>query len=72
MLRPKAGILPLEAIAERAGAALACPFASSAEYEADIIRAQRAAGVYGPKRQRRQIAGFAAATVLIALLIWLV
>jgi hypothetical protein len=45
----------LELAAERTGHAWGCPFASSAEYEASIIQARRDAGVYGPKRQRRQI-----------------
>ncbi len=53
----------LELTAERAGCALACPFASSDEYEASIIKARRAAGVYGPKRQRRQV--FVALTAAI-------
>lgn len=72
IFRPKPNVLALEANAERAGVAMACPFASSAEFDAAIIHAQRAAGVYGPKRQRRQLAGFAAAAALIALLIWIV
>jgi len=57
----------LELTAERAGSALACSFASSAEYEAAIIKAKRAAGVYGPKRQRRQILVATAAAALLAL-----
>jgi hypothetical protein len=40
--------LSLEVCAERAGAALACEFANSAEFDAAIIAARRAAGVYGP------------------------
>ncbi len=56
----------LELTAERAGCALACPFASSAEYEASIIQEKRAAGVYGPKRQRRQIFLVIAAATLLA------
>lgn len=72
LLRPKADVLALEASAARAGCALACCFSSSDEFDAAIIRAQRAAGVYGPKRQRRQLAGFAAVMALIALLVWIV
>jgi len=45
----------LEAGVERARLALACTFSSSAEYEASIIQAKRDAGVYGPKRRRRQL-----------------
>jgi hypothetical protein len=65
--------LSLEVCAERAGAALACKFANSAEFDAAIIAARRAAGVYGPGRHRRQMlataAGIAAGLVLVALLI---
>jgi hypothetical protein len=63
----------LEAYAERAGAALACAYSSSAELEAALIAARRAAGVYGPKRRRFQvlttIAGVAAALAVIVYLI---
>lgn len=45
----------LELAAQRAGSAWACPFASSAEFEAANIQAKRDAGVYGPKRRRRQL-----------------
>jgi hypothetical protein len=63
----------LEAYAERAGAALACTYSSSAELDAALIAARRAAGVYGPRRHRRQmlataagvIAGLAAVVFLI-------
>jgi hypothetical protein len=65
--------LSLEVCAERAGGALACEFANSAEFDAAIIAARRAAGVYGPRRHRRQMlataAGIAAGLVLVALLI---
>jgi hypothetical protein len=65
--------LSLEVCAERAGAALACEFANSAEFDAAIIAARRAAGVYRPGRHRRQMlataAGIAAGLVLVALLI---
>jgi hypothetical protein len=47
--------LSLEVCAEQAGAALACAYANSAEYDAALIAARRAAGVYGPKRKRRQL-----------------
>ncbi|MGB8562020.1 MAG: hypothetical protein WCD83_01180 [Pseudolabrys sp.] len=47
--------MSLEVCAERAGAALACEFANSAEFDAALIAARRAAGVYGPKRHSRQM-----------------
>jgi len=54
-------------------AALACEYANSAEYDAAIIAARRAAGVYGPKRHRRQMlvtaVGIAAGLVVVAFLI---
>ena len=62
----------LEIAVQSAGSALACPFSSSAEFEAATIAAKRAAGIYGPKRLRRQVllilAGIAAAALLISLL----
>jgi len=50
-----AATLSLEAYAEQAGAALGCAYSSSAEFDAALIAERRAAGVYGPKRQRRQM-----------------
>ena len=50
----RAEALTLEAYAECAGAALACAYSSSAEYDAALIAERRAAGVYGPKRYRKQ------------------
>jgi len=66
----------LEAYAERAGTALACVFSNSAEFDAALIAARRAAGVYGPKRQRWQmlmtvlgvVAGLAVLAVSILLI----
>ena len=46
-------MLELEANLERAGYALACPFTSSSEFEAAVIRANRQAGAYGPRRHCR-------------------
>ena len=57
--------------AQRAGLALACAFSTSDEFEADIIRARRAAGVYGPKRRRRQVA-FAGAMAVLLLVVLIV
>ena len=65
-------MLQLEAYAERAGAALACAYSNSAEFDAALIAARRAAGVYGPRRHRRQMlatAGVAAGLAVVAFLI---
>ncbi len=59
----------LETAVQRAGSALACPFASSAEFEAATIAAKRAAGIYGPKRHRRQALFIAIGVILLVLLI---
>ena len=63
----------LEAYAERAGSSLACAYSSSAEFDAALIAARRAAGVYGPKRRRRRMlvtaAGIAAGLLAIFLII---
>jgi hypothetical protein len=66
-----ADVLSLEAWAEQAGFALACPFSSSAEFDAALIASRRAAGVYGPRRSLRllTLAAVAAALALIVLLI---
>jgi hypothetical protein len=56
----------LEIQVERAGTALACAFWSSAEFEAALIAARRAAGVYGPRRYRRRV--FAASCAFVALM----
>jgi hypothetical protein len=65
-------ILALEAYAARAGAAMACVFSSSAEFDAALIAERRAAGVYGPRRYRKQklatAAGIAAGLALIIFL----
>jgi len=59
----------LEMRAQHAGYAWACQYSSSAEYDAALIAERRAAGVYGPKRQRRQMltaaAGVAAGLIVI-------
>ncbi len=69
----KAEVLTLEAHAERAGAALACVYSSSAELDAALIAARRAAGVYGPRRYRKQklatLLGITAGLAVIAFLI---
>jgi hypothetical protein len=66
-------VLVLEAYAEHAGAALACAYSSSAEFDAALIAERRAAGVYGPKRHRKRmlatVAGVAAGLTVIVFLI---
>ncbi len=62
--RPEAAAISLEAYAEHAGEALACVYASSSEFDAALIARRRAEGVYGPKRQRRQILATAGGIVL--------
>jgi hypothetical protein len=62
----------LESNAARAGAALGCCYANSLEYEAELIAARRAAGVYGPRRRSWTAplvfaASLAAVVVLIVL-----
>ena len=68
-----AQVLALEAYAQGAGAAMACAYSSSAEYDAALIAERRAAGVYGPRRYRTQrlatAAGIAAALAVIVFLI---
>jgi hypothetical protein len=69
----EAQVLALEAYAEHAGTALACAYSSSAEFDAALIAQRRAAGVYGPRRHRKQLlasaAGIAAALAVIVFLI---
>jgi hypothetical protein len=63
----------LEAYAAQAGAAMACVYSSSAELDAALIAERRAAGVYGPRRYRRQrlatAAGLVVGLAVIALFI---
>jgi hypothetical protein len=61
----------LRASADRAGVALACVFASSDEYEAEIIRERRASGAFRPRkpwRQRLRLVGLACGLALAFLL----
>jgi hypothetical protein len=51
--RPRTDVLTLQMDAERAGFAWACPFSSSAEFEAAVVSARRRAGAYRPVRIRR-------------------
>ncbi len=72
---PRGDALALEAHAAHAGLALACAYSSSAEFDAELIAARRAAGVYGPRRYRRQaitVAGVAAGLALVAIIVTLI
>jgi hypothetical protein len=53
--RMRTDALALELNAERAGRALACAYTSSAEFDAAVIRAKRAAGRYGSRRVWRSV-----------------
>jgi len=64
-------VLALEA--ERAGAAMACAFSSSDEYESAVIAERRAAGIYGPRRYRKQRVATAAGVACgLAVLLFLI
>ena len=66
-------VLALETYAERAGAALACAYSSSAEYDAALIAERCAAGVYGPKRHRKRMLATAAGVATgLAVIIFLI
>lgn len=68
-----ANAVTLEAFAERAGVALGCSYSSSAEFDAELIAARRAAGVYGPKRHRKQrLATAAGVAVGLAVIVFLI
>ena len=71
---PKAdAALALDANAASARLAMACVYSSSDEYEAEVIRARRDAGVYGPRRQlRHALVALAVAMLPIILLIFVV
>lgn len=73
---PQDDVVALEAQAARAGLALACTYANSAEFDAALIAARRAAGVYGPRRHCRQrlatAAGVAAGVIVLGLAIHLI
>jgi hypothetical protein len=64
--------LALESTAACAGSALACPFSSSDEFEAAVIRSRLDAGVYGPKRRQRHILLVGAASGMLAVLLWMI
>ncbi len=61
-------MLALESTAVHAGCAMACPFGSSAEFEAAVIRGKVEAGAYGRKRRLRFALAAAAMAVLLTAL----
>ena len=72
LLRMRAALLVLESTAARAGCAMACPFSSSDEFEAAVIRSKLDAGIYGPKRRQRHVVFAGAATAMLAVLLWMI
>jgi hypothetical protein len=55
--------------------ALACTYSNSAEFDAELIAARRAAGVYGPRRYRRQVmtvVGIAAGLAVVVIIVNLI
>jgi len=59
-------VVALEADLARAGCAWACPYSSSDEFEAAVIRARRQAGAYARMRRRYALyAGIAAGMLAI-------
>jgi hypothetical protein len=70
--RPRADLLALQGIAERAGRALACPFSSSEEFEAAVIRSRRAAGVYRRRWNWRYLGYAGAATGMLVVGLWMI
>jgi len=72
LLRTRSAAPTLESTAASAGCAMACPFSSSDEFEAAIIRSRLDAGVYGPKRRQRHILLAGAASSLLVVLLWMI
>lgn len=66
LTRPEPEAPTLQMDVERAGLAWACPFSSSDEFEAAVIRSRRRAGAFGPSRSRRYALYSAYATVAVA------
>ena len=67
----EADLVALRAAAERAGCALACLFSSADEFEAAVIRARRAAGVFRPVRKRRSMRAGMLTLILAAVFLML-
>jgi hypothetical protein len=72
LLRTRAAELALESTAAHAGCAMACPFSSSDEFEAAVIKSRLDAGVYGPKRRQRHVLLAGAASGMLAILFWMI
>ena len=72
LLRMRTAEPTLESTAARAGCAMACPFSSSDEFEAAIIRSRLDAGVYGPKRRQRHLLLAGAAGGMLVVLLWMI
>lgn len=72
LLRTRAAELALESTAAHAGCAMACPFSSSDEFEAAVIRSRLDAGVYGPKRRHRHLLLAGAASGMLVVLLWMI
>ena len=70
--RRHADMFTLHGIAERARCAWACPFSSSEEFEAAVIRSKRDAGAYGRKRHWRYALYAGAATGVLAVTLWMI
>jgi hypothetical protein len=51
---------------------MACPFSSSDEFEAAVIKSRLDAGVYGPKRRQRHVLFAGAASGVLAILLWMI
>jgi hypothetical protein len=68
--RGRPDLLTLENTVARAGSALACPFSSSDEFEAAVVKSKLDAGVYGPKRRRRHL--LYAGAVILVILVWMI
>jgi hypothetical protein len=64
--RPSSDVLALQAHVERAGYALACPYSSSDEFEAAVIRAKLGPGAPGPRRRRRRLAIYVVVAIALA------
>jgi hypothetical protein len=64
-------VVLLDALVARAGVALACHYANSDEYEAEIVAARREAGLYGRTwpHQMEIWAGLIAGTAIVVLAI---
>jgi hypothetical protein len=66
----EADFIALKRATERAGRALGCTFASSAEFEAAVIRSRREQGLLPPARPRRRHLYVPVLTVLAAAIAW--